>query len=162
MSNQATHHIRYSAMTDAQKKEYDKKFSVEIKKKKFDDQLTELEATIERRSKRIIVQKEKIKEKESSVRNYEEILCKKMSDNANDFIKKELYVARKSLSDLKNNLVELEKSSDLAHHELRKFFDTTFGKPDRITQKLYNGYIITVRHYGNYAASEWKKEKSYI
>ncbi len=151
MSTSAQRPIRYSAMTSTQKREYEKK--------RIDEKYKEFEATINRRLIRILHQREYIKEKETSIKGFEEVLREKHSEKTYTFIREELCSAQKKLSEMKNNLSELEKSFDLARIELQKFLEKTFGPPRRGENCIAYGEIRTVLYYGKYIFVEIKKYK---
>jgi hypothetical protein len=149
--------IRYSAMTEAQKKEVDKKHLEQ--RQKIDLKYKEFEATIKRRCLRIVNHQQKIKEKKRSIQGFERVMREKHSDKTYAFIKTELHAAQKALSEMNTHLSAHEKAFDLGCTDLQKFLRDTFGTPRRGENCLYNGEIRTVLYYGKYVFVEVKKYK---
>ena len=151
MSVTFTPAIRYSAMTDAQKKEFDKK--------QIDAKYKELEATSHRRVLRIVHCNQKIDEKKRSIKGFEKVLIEKHSTNTHEFIKKQLRMAQKELSELKTHLSELQKAFDCAENDLQSFLKKKFGTPRRGEMCVFDGESRTVLYYGKYVFVEIKKYK---
>jgi hypothetical protein len=143
--------IRPSSMTEAQKKEFDKK--------QIDEKYKEFEATLKRRTMRLVDQSEYIKEKERSIQGFERVLREKHSEKTYASIREELCVAEKKMSDMKKNLSETRKALDLAHTEQQRFLEKTFGPPRRGESCVYDGEIRTVLLYAKYVFVEVKKYK---
>ncbi len=151
MSTSAHRPLRYSAMTSSQKKEYEKK--------QIDEKYKEFEATVQRRLVRILHQREYIKQKENSIKGFEQVLREKHSEQTYTFIREELRSAQNKFSEMKNNLSELEKAFNLAHTELKMFLEKIFGPPRRGENCIAFGEIRTVLYYGKYTFVEVKKYK---
>jgi hypothetical protein len=152
--------IRYSAMTEAQKKEVDKKRSAE-NKQLIDAKYKVLEATSKRRVTRIVHCNQKIDEKKRSIQGFERVMRKKHSDKTYAFIKTELHAAQKALSEMKTHLSELRKAFDCAENDLQSFLKKTFGSPVRGETCIRDGESRTVLQYGRgkYVFVEVKKYK---
>jgi hypothetical protein len=143
--------IRPSAMTEAQKKEF--------YKKQIDEKYKEFEATLERRTMRLVDQSEYIKEKERSIQSCKKVLREKHSEKTYASTREELCVAEKKMSEMKKNLSETKKALDLAYSEQQRFLEKTFGPPRIGESCVYNGEIRTVLEYGKYHFVEVKKYK---
>ncbi len=143
--------MRPSAMTEAQKKE--------LYKKRIDEKYKEFEATIERRTMRLVDQQLYIKEKERSIQGFERMLREKHSEKTFAFIREELRVAQKKMSEMKKNLSGTQKALDLAYNEQQRFLEKTFGPPRRGESCVAFGEIRTVLQYGKYHFVEIKKYK---
>ncbi len=151
MSTSGHRPLRYSAMTSSQKKQYDKTM--------IDEKYKEFEATIERRTLRLIDQRKYIKEKERSIEGFERVLREKHSEKTYTFIREELRVAQNKMSEMKKNLSETQKALDLAYNEQQRFLEKTFGPPRRGESCVAFGEIRTVLKYGKYHFVEIKKYK---
>ncbi len=151
MSTSGHRPLRYSAMTSSQKKQYDKTM--------IDEKYKEFEATIERRTLRLIDQRKYIKEKERSIEGFERVLREKHSEKTYTFIREELRVAQNKMSEMKKNLSETQKALDLAYNEQQRFLEKTFGPPRRGESCIYKGEIRTALKYGKYPFVEIKKYK---
>ena len=143
--------IPVAPIASVQKKEFDNK--------QIDEKYKEFEATLKRRGIRRIDQEEYIKEKERSIKGFEKVLREKHSEKTVAFVREELRVAQKKMSEMKANLAKTHKDLDLAYSEKQRFLEKTFGTPCRGESCVYNGEIRTVLQYGKYHFVEVKKFK---